>query len=142
MRTLGLIAAEIDGECDERWRTAAATYPVAEPRLSVLDGSYVFAGRPHRGGFVAAGTDAVGVDRLGAWLLGLDPGDVPELSVHGWSGAYEYVEGLSADALANELPNDGPPPSDDPGLLERGYRLYARISGDLVPPQALPEESP
>lgn len=142
MRTLGLVAAEVGDETDERWRTAAATYPVAQPRLSVLDGSYVFAGRPHRGGFVAAGSDAVGVDRLGAWLLGFDPGDAPALSVHGWSGKYEYVRGLSADALADELPDDGPPPGDEPGLLERGYRLYARISGDLVPPQALPEESP
>lgn len=141
MRTLGLIADEVGDETDEPWRTAAATEPIVDVRLSVLDGSYVFDGRPHRGGFVAAGSDVVAVDSLGAWLLHLDPGDAPALSVHGWSGGYEYVEGLSADALASELPNVDPPPSDEPGLLERGYRLYTRISGDLVPPQALQEES-
>lgn len=141
MRTLELLVDQPGTTPDQRWRSAAAITDLVDPDLSVLDGTYVYAGRPHRGRFVAAGSDPVAVDALGAFLLEAGRRDVPELREHGWEGGYKYVDGFSSDALRQQLPNEDPPTPDEEGLMEKGYRLYARLSGDVLPPQVLPEGS-
>jgi uncharacterized protein (DUF362 family) len=142
MRTLELLADHpADDDPDRRWRYAAAVHDHVDPHFAVLDGTYAYAGRPHRARFLAAGTDLVALDGLGAFLLDLDRGDCPALRDRGWDGGYQYVEGFSTDALRQELPNERPPAPDEEGLMEKGYRLYARLSGDALPPQVLSEGS-
>jgi uncharacterized protein (DUF362 family) len=143
MRTLELLADhDADDADDRRWRYAAAVHDLVDPQFGVLDATYAFAGRPHRARCLAASTDLVALDGLGAFLLDLDRDDCPELRARDWEGGYQYAEGFSADALRQELPNERPPKPDDDGLMETGYRLYARLSGDALPPQVLPEGSP
>lgn len=130
MATLGRLA-DHDGPAAER--AVAATRAVA-PARTLLDGTWVYAGRPHRARFLLAGADPGDVDRVGATLLGVEE---PPALQH-WAGSSDRpaVDGLSVPALAAELP-DGRGSSGDSDLLERGYRLYARLSGDLYPPQVI-----
>lgn len=137
MVNLGRLAK---GEGSRAERTVAAT-AVVDPRFTLLDGTYVYVDQSHRGSFLVAGEDPVALDCFGAELLGNDVTDVPYLDIAGSEETPVEVDGLSVPTLARELP-DGPPPSSGSGpstFLRSGYQLYARLSGDLLPPQVLDE---
>jgi uncharacterized protein (DUF362 family) len=141
MRTLATTVTDIVGaHTDWSWLPAVTATAIAAPRVSVLDGSYVFAGRPHRGRFLVAGPEPTAVDAVGANVLGFGPDETPALRARDWSGDYQYVDGLSTDALASELPEANSWATDGRDLQSRGYRLYARLTGDGVPPQLLDTE--
>jgi uncharacterized protein (DUF362 family) len=143
LRTLAMQLTDLEHpSAPYDWTHAVAADAIAEPVLSLLDGTYVFAGRPHRGRFLVAGADATTVDEVAATILDLSAEEVPSLEALGWNGEYRYVDGLSPDALARSLPDEAPAEPSDRPLQKRGYQLYARLTGDGVPPQLLEEDSP
>jgi hypothetical protein len=112
-----------------------AANAVVDPEFALLDGTYTYTGTPHRGRFLVAGTDATAVDRAVAPVAGVTPADVAYLRPFGVGR--EAIEGLHAASLADELPHESVDPSggEPHAAMGAGYRLYARLTGDLVPPQ-------
>jgi uncharacterized protein (DUF362 family) len=125
-----------DPSADEIVAAAAAV----DPAFVLLDGTYTYAGDPHRSRFLIAGRSAAAVDRAAAPLVGLAPGDVDYLAPFGVGR--EAVEGLDVSAVAAALPNESPEAGMEAGggPAAVGYRLYARVTGDLVPPQFLGDD--
>jgi uncharacterized protein (DUF362 family) len=117
-----------------------AATAACDPAFTLLDGTYTYVGAPHRSRFLVAGTDAPAVDRAAARLVGTAPADVPSLAPFGIGR--EAVEGLDVAALADALPGESPaaPVGEGDGPAAMGYRLYARVTGDLVPPQFMGED--
>lgn len=117
----------------------AATAAV-DPAFVLLDGTYTYTGAPHRSRFLIAGRSAPAVDRAAAPLVDLAPADVEYLAPFGVGR--EAVEGLDVGAIAAALPNESLEAGMDEGggPAAAGYRLYARVTGDLVPPQFLGDE--
>ncbi|MFD1515783.1 DUF362 domain-containing protein [Halomarina rubra] len=118
----------------ERSDVVAAS-AVVDPEFVLLDGTYTFTGAPHKGRFLVAGTDAPAVDRAVAPVAGLKPKAVDYLRPFGVGR--EAIEGLHAEDLAAELPHEQTDPNggEQPAVMGAGYRLYAKMTGDLVPPQ-------
>lgn len=116
-------------------RDVVAAHAVVDPAFVLLDGTYTYTGAPHRGRFLVAGTDAPSVDRAVAPVAGVKPKAVPYLRPFGVGR--EAIEGLHAEELAAELPHEPTDPSggDPHAAMGAGYRLYAKVTGDLVPPQ-------
>jgi len=114
---------------------AVAACAVVDPAFVLLDGTYTYTGAPHKGRFLVAGTDAPAVDRAVAPVAGLKPKQVPYLRPFGV--AREAIEGLHAEELAAELPHEKTDPNggEMPEIMGTGFRLYAKVTGDLVPPQ-------
>jgi len=126
------------GEADTGEIVAAGA--AIDPALVVLDGTYTHTGTPHRSRFLIGGRNAPAIDRAAAPLVGLSPADVDYLTPFGVGR--EPVEGLNVGALADELPNAAHEEGmdDSGGPAAAGYRLYARVTGDLVPPQFMGDE--
>ena len=116
-------------------RDVVAASAVVDPAFVLLDGTYTYTGVPHKGQFLVAGTDAPSVDRAVAPVAGVKPNDVPYLRPFGVGR--EAIEGLHAEELAAELPREDTDPSggEPHAAMGAGYRLYAKVTGDLVPPQ-------
>ena len=139
--TLGLVA----GMGNVAWALAADPDPAAvaaavdavDPAVTLLDGTYVFGGTPSKPAFLLASDDVVALDRICASLLDVDVGDVPCLPA-GENAAASLdgvrIESLRADIRGNTTVNASSEPSD---VMVAGYRLYSRLSGDLLPPQFL-----
>lgn len=109
-----------------------------ETPVTLLDGTYVFDGTPSAPRFLLASDDRVALDRVGAALLGLDADAVPYLD-EPTTDAASLLDGFRLRSVRSDVRrggtidrNDGPG-----GLVTAGYRLYSRISGDLLPPQFL-----
>lgn len=134
------IGATGESEADLTPDEVVAATAVCDPTFTLLDGTYTYTGAPHRSRFLVAGTDAPAVDRAAAALVGTAPADVPYLAPFGIGR--EPVDGLDVESVADALPNEKPAPdmSDSGGPGAMGYRLYARVTGDLVPPQFMGEE--
>lgn len=122
-----------DPSADEIVAAAAAI----DPAFVLLDGTYTYTGDPHRSRFLIAGRSAPAVDRAAAPLVDLTPADVDYLAPFGVGR--EAVEGLDVSAVAAALPNESAEAGMEAGggPAAAGYRLYARVTGDLVPPQFL-----
>lgn len=101
-----------------------ATSRTCWPDLGVLDATYVYDGEPLRADTLAACEDVVALSRVAADLVGVEPADVPHL-------ASRRTPPTSLPSLGGDRADDGD------GVMEQAYRLYARVSGDLVPPQML-----
>ncbi|MFC5973901.1 DUF362 domain-containing protein [Halomarina salina] len=116
-------------------RDVVAASAVVDPEFVLLDGTYTYTGAPHRGRFLVAGTDAPSVDRAIAPIAGLKPKQVPYLRPFGVGR--EAIDGLHAEELAAELPHEDTDPNggEMPAVAGAGFRLYAKVTGDLVPPQ-------
>lgn len=109
---------------DPTRETVLAASRACWPALGVLDATFVYDGEPRRADRLAASEDLVALSQAAADLVGVDPDDVPHLR--------------SRRAPPSPLPSfGGGQPDDGDGAKERAYRLYARVSGDLVPPQML-----
>jgi uncharacterized protein (DUF362 family) len=117
----------------------AAVAAACGPDLSVLDGTYVFVGRPRSAGFLLASADGIALDRAGTWIAGVSPPEVPALDRWEVGSRPPTVDGVDADALREAVgpPDDGAPAGSQSPVVEYGYRIYSRVSGDLVPPQFL-----
>jgi uncharacterized protein (DUF362 family) len=99
------------------------------PTLAVLDATYTYPGEPRRRGLLAADDDVVALSRSAAAEVGVDPVDVPHL---GPRRTPPSPRALLSTSGSTERESRGD------GLLETGYRAYARLTGDLLPPQMLP----
>jgi len=113
---------------------------ICKPTLTILDGTYAFSNRPSSPEILLASSDVMTLDRAVAWLTGVSSADVPYLETWGLEDGTPPVEGVEIDAIRESLQtseNDAltQPPSR---MAEYGYRLYSRVSDDLVPPQFLP----
>lgn len=116
---------------------ARAATRACSPAVTIVDGTYVYAGTPHKPRFLLAGAGVAATDTVVADLFDLDRSEVPHLdSPEGDAARPTTVEGFDVRAVAETLPATDAPDSDDE-LLSKGYRLYAQLTGDLVPPQML-----
>jgi uncharacterized protein (DUF362 family) len=99
------------------------------PALGVLDATFTYPDEPRRSGILAAGDDLVTLSRRAAQVVDVDPADVSHLQPR-------RSPPSPRGALAGRRTSDSD--TDGDGLLDRGYRAYARLTGDLLPPQMLP----
>jgi hypothetical protein len=105
-------------------KTALASARTCWPVLAVLDATFVHAAGPRRVDSLAMSDDVVELSRFAAELLEVDLSEAPHL--------------LPRRTLPTPvLSRSGSVTGGTDGLMERGYRLYARLTGDLVPPQML-----
>lgn len=115
----------------------AAAVAACDPLAVLLDGTYTYSGEPRKTRVLLAGERVAAVDRAVAAVLDLDA-DAPYLHEGDAPTGTLGVDGLSLASVAESLPRTGVErPGSDGGIMERGYRLYAAISGDLTPPQAM-----
>ncbi|THE63089.1 DUF362 domain-containing protein [Salinadaptatus halalkaliphilus] len=131
---------ETDASADSRALGAARAI---DPALSVLDATTVYAGEPYAANTLFAGP-AAAVDAVGTSLLerSFEADDVvrrafdddrPSITV---TPVGVDPESFDLESLRAALPTGGLPPADDtPAPVTAAYRLYAAVSGDVVPPQ-------
>lgn len=135
-----LAAAAGDDPTPDPRAVATATAAVDVP-AAVLDATYAFAGEPRETRVLVAAASVAGVDRAAAALLGEDPDEVPYLG--SGPATPPEIRGGSAAAVAAVLPADRDLSSNRPGTAAAwGYRFYAWLAGDAVPPQFAREPSP
>ncbi|MFC7157893.1 DUF362 domain-containing protein [Halomarina halobia] len=127
---LGALGADAADATAEDVVAAAA---VCDPAAVLLDGTYTYTGAPHRSGFLLASSDAPTLDAAAARLVNEDPEEVPYLAPHGVRTP--PVAGLDLDEIADRLPNEREETGETSPVMQTGYRLYSRVTGDLLPPQ-------
>lgn len=119
---------------DQIW----AVVGLCESAVTILDGTYTYPGEPRATAFLLSGDDVVAMDAALASALGRRPSYLSSETVRDSNDA-TTIEGLSLPAVLGDVAADGTHGTGEPGRLMRmGYRLYARLSGDAVPPQLLP----
>lgn len=128
--TLDRLAATALGR-DPTWDETIGYGAVLNP-IGFLDAVYTFAGKPDRTGIMMAG-DGATLDRIAGDLLGLSPGSIPARTLRPTS---PDLRGIDLDAVRSRLPA-GTDRSGSSPFMAAGYRAYAKISGDHVPPQIL-----
>jgi len=112
-------------------REILASIRVCWPTLSVLDGTFAYADEPRRTETLLASGDVVALSRAAADLVDVDWRETPHLA-----SKRTRPPGLrSSGTLVTERG-----PDEDGGVMAAGYRLYAKLTGDLVPPQMLLRE--
>lgn len=124
MVTLALAIAEDPG----RLETIAAMR-ACWPEWTVLDATYTYETAPSRTDLLIASDDLIEVSLRAAEILDVARSDVPHLRTR-------KSPPSPLRSIASAVPGSGPGAAD--GLVDDGYRLYARLTGDLVPPQMLP----
>ncbi|MDJ1434516.1 DUF362 domain-containing protein [Halostagnicola sp. A-GB9-2] len=137
MRTLGRhVEPGVEGRGLSDDRRARAATNAVEPELSILDATTVFAGEAFAAETLFAG-DPLGVDTAGTTLLGRDVNDDAVLSTELGPGQTSIqVSGCDFDALRDRVPSgDLPPRTTTHPAVSIAYGLYAKVSGDAVPPQ-------
>ena len=107
----------------------------ADPVGALLDATYSYAGAPRRTRTLLASTDPLEVERVAAYLLGLSRDALPTGAAS--DGRPARVRGLDVRELADELPNESIDEGSPSALLKSGYRQYARLTGDQLPPQLM-----
>lgn len=116
--------------------TLVAAARALDPDVTILDGTYTYTGEPRKSGFLLAADDVVAMENAAARLLELEREDVAHLDTYdGERRQPGAVRGVSLRALADGLPNERPKTRDSEGPMGMGYRLYAKVAGDAVPPQ-------
>jgi uncharacterized protein (DUF362 family) len=123
--------------------TVGPAVDACPPAVTVLDGTYTYTGAPRKPGVLLAGEDLAAVDAAAAALAGTSLADLPYRGAYGDAPADVDVDvdGLALADLAAALPASDPEASTlSSSLVRRGYRLYARISGDVAPPEVLPDD--
>jgi len=149
-RTVNPLLSISDGQSIvDRSVATAVTTELLAPELGVLDGTYVFTGRPRRARFLVGTTEPATLDAVGTAILGADRYGIDGLRS---TDDRPYVAGLSIEALGRELSGGtsvmGPllgrvssPSGGGDELTARAYRAYARLAGDIVPPPARRKEA-
>ena len=109
------------------------------PHLHLVDGIVALGRQPVRLGLIIAGTDAVAVDSVAAQVMGYNPARVKQIrlaereGVGTRRGLVTLGEGVSS--LAREFPKRGQLGFKLTWNLQLAMlRLYARLTGDAVPP--------
>jgi len=135
---LATLAAALADGAPSPAQVAAATSAL-QPTLGVVDATYSYAGEPRASDFLLAGTDLRELDRAAAVLLSTDTAAIPALvRSTGTERPLPSVDGPPLSALAATVADGRAPDVSDPGWpMRAGYRLYARLTGDVVPPQFL-----
>ena len=147
MRTLAAVVAGAAGSGDETptgERAYAVTSAVA-PELAIVDATVAFAGEPVATDVVFAG-DPVTVDVVASDLLDRSVADDEALRLglervgpaerNDSETVSIQVEGAGIESAGESLSGGGLPPDDGVnGLVSTAYGLYARATGDAVPPQ-------
>lgn len=134
MATLGRAVLPDAATAEDIW--AAVTF--CSPAVALVDASYTYLGTPRASKFLLSGADIVTVDAAVADMAGQTPSYLDGRAVRDL-GATSAVDGFSLEEVAAALPTRPARSTGQPGSLMRaGYRLYARLSGDAVPPQFLP----
>lgn len=110
-----------------------ATLRTCEPALSVLDATFVYAGAPRWEDTLLASDDVVALSRAAADMLDVDRADLPHLFPR-------RTPPSPLEVLSNIRPSGRP--SEGDGAMVKGYQLYARLTGDLAPPQMLSRSDP
>jgi uncharacterized protein (DUF362 family) len=136
----------VAGGLANRARVAAGRLPTPEDvatwasgsgptaAVTLLDGTYAYVGEPRRPQVLLAGTKTARVDRTAASLLGVDPAGVPD-----GEAAVPEVDPEVSQLLDRSTVEDAGGSALSSPLVRRGYRLYARLAGDVVPPEVLDE---
>lgn len=134
MATLGRAVLPDATTAKEIW----AGITLCSPAVTLVDASYTFLGTPRASKFLLSGGDIVAVDAAVANMAGQTPSYLDGRAVRDL-GATSAVDGFPLQEAAAELPTRTARTSGQAGsLMQTGYRLYARFSGDAVPPQFLP----
>lgn len=107
-----------------------ATIRTCWPALTIVDATLTYADGPQRTGQILASEDIVAASRAAAELLDFSPEDAPHL-------VPDTVGQSAVESLLQRTPDGS---SSDDSVMESGYRLYADLTGDLVPPQMLSGE--
>ncbi len=137
MRTLGRhVESGVEGHELSAGRRARAATAGIDPELSVLDATTMFAGEAFAAETLFAGSP-LGVDTVGTTLLGRDVNDDDALSSELGPGQTSIrVSGCDFDALRERVPSgELPPRTATHPAVSIAYGLYAKVSGDAVPPQ-------
>lgn len=127
----------------------AAAADLVTPAVTLLDGTYVFDGTPSKPAFLLASDDGVALDLVCAALLEVDADTVPYLAeaAEAAGDPAELLEGVRLESIRADVRSRSTSPAAGTGagagtgasgdLVAAGYRLYSRLSGDLLPPQLL-----
>ncbi|MGM0718760.1 MAG: DUF362 domain-containing protein [Halobacteriota archaeon] len=107
----------------------------ADPIGAILDATYSYGGTPHKTRAVLASDDAFAVERVAAYLLGLDTSVLPVGATEGDQPTRVY--GLDAHELAAAIPDEPISEGTPSRLMKSGYQLYTRVTGDQLPPQLM-----
>lgn len=107
---------------------------ICEPVVTLVDAVHVYGDPPASPRLLLASEDVRATTAAVADLLDV-AASVPHLdreTVRGLS-----IEGVDSAPIESLLAGTAPWTAGDDRLLSAGYRLYARLTGDLVPPQLL-----
>ncbi|WP_435074299.1 hypothetical protein [Halorubrum sp. HHNYT27] len=107
----------------------------ADPIGAMLDATYSYVGAPRRTRTVLASAAPLEIERVAAYLLGLDRAALPAGAANVDRPA--RVRGIDVHELADELPDEPVRDGSPSPLMKSGYRLYARATGDRLPPQLM-----
>lgn len=109
------------------------------PHLHLVDGIVALGRQPVRLGLIIAGTDAVAVDSVAARVMGYNPARVKQIRLAEREGVGRrrglVTLGEDVSSLAQEFPKRGQLGFKLTWNLQLAMlRLYARLTGDAVPP--------
>ncbi|MFC7165279.1 hypothetical protein [Halospeciosus flavus] len=110
---------------------ASTAKSLVSPAVSFLDATYTPGTTPRESRGLLASADAGALDAVAADLLGVSS---PE-SASTASSVDPAVHGAALASLRRDVADGVPEAAEPNDLLAAGYRLYARIVGDAVPPQ-------
>ena len=105
-----------------------ATVRIVWPSLSILDSTYAYDGSPRKMDLLLASDDVVALSEAAADRIGIEPTDVLHL-------APDRSPPTLTRTVDSAFGGDESVAGDD--AMARGYRLYARLADDLVPPQMI-----
>lgn len=114
----------------------AAAVDLLDPACTLVDASYAYSGGARASKVLVVGDDPVVLDVAVAEALDYDA--APYLDrVRDVTNT--RIEGLDAETLAAALPGGepDPDPTGPSAAMKTGYRLYAKLTGDGVPPALL-----
>lgn len=133
MATLGRAVLPDATTAEEIWSAVS----LCSPAVTLVDASYTYLGTPRASKFLLSSDDIVAIDAALSHVVGQTPSYLDGRAVRDL-GATSGVDGFSLQEAGAELPTRQARTTGQPGSLMRaGYRLYARLSGDAVPPQFL-----
>lgn len=114
----------------------AAAVDLLDPEATLVDGTYSYSGGARASRVLLAGDDPVALDLAVAKALDYEAAPYLDRYAHITS---TVVSGLDAGALADVLPGGEPDPEPEgpSPAMKTGYRMYARLTGDGVPPMLL-----
>ena len=105
-----------------------ATVRAVWPSFSILDATYAYDGSPRKMDLLLASDDLIALNGAAAERLGIETTNVLHL-------APDRSPPTLRRSVNSAFGGDGTVAGDD--AMARGYRLYARLADDLVPPQMI-----